>query len=191
MADQFIQVPVDSTGKKVDTSELTVNLQTVERQRIVLADDATAAALAKVQNADPGATDYGLTVRTVAGTAAKPMVVSGVMATGGYTTKHAVAAASTNATSVKASAGQVYGWSVYNAAAYPIYVKLHNTAGVPTAGAGVVQTIGVQAGTGAQAFNTSGIAFSTGIGFTIVKDIADAGTTVVALNDCVLDLFYA
>ena len=37
MADSFTQVPPDSTGDKIDTEQLTVNAQTVERQRIQLA----------------------------------------------------------------------------------------------------------------------------------------------------------
>jgi hypothetical protein len=48
MADGIIQVAVDSTGKKVDTSELTVGANTVERQRIVIADNSNAAAFANV-----------------------------------------------------------------------------------------------------------------------------------------------
>lgn len=63
MSDAFIQVPPDSTGKKVDTSELTVGANTVERQRFNISDPTTAAAIAGITNADPGSTDYGLTVR--------------------------------------------------------------------------------------------------------------------------------
>jgi len=48
MPDQIIQVPADSTGKKVDTSELTVGANTVQRQRVVLADATGATALAPV-----------------------------------------------------------------------------------------------------------------------------------------------
>lgn len=58
-----VQVAPDSTGKKIDNSELTVGANTVERQRIVLADDATAAALAAVLAADPTGANYGLVVR--------------------------------------------------------------------------------------------------------------------------------
>ena len=49
MADQFVQVPADSTGKKIDTSELTVGANTVERQRIVVGDPTSATALAAVK----------------------------------------------------------------------------------------------------------------------------------------------
>lgn len=65
MTDGIVQVAPDSTGKKVDTSELTVGANTVERQRVVLADDSTAAGVARIANAIPGSTDYGLTVRQV------------------------------------------------------------------------------------------------------------------------------
>ena len=50
MADQYVQVTPDSTGKKIDTSEIVVGSNTVERQRIVLADNATAASFASVTN---------------------------------------------------------------------------------------------------------------------------------------------
>ena len=65
MADGLVQVPPDSTGKKIDTSEITVGANTVERQRMVVADPATATALAVVQSANPGNSDFGLTVRSV------------------------------------------------------------------------------------------------------------------------------
>lgn len=39
MTDQYVQVPVDSTGKKIDTSEMTNAAgNVVERQRVVLGD---------------------------------------------------------------------------------------------------------------------------------------------------------
>lgn len=62
MADGIVAVPNTGTAK-VDTSELTVGANTVERQRIVLADSATAAALAAVLNSQPAGTEYALVVR--------------------------------------------------------------------------------------------------------------------------------
>jgi hypothetical protein len=62
MADQVVLVPGTGTVK-VDTSELTVGANTVERQRIVLADSSTAAALAAVANSQPAGSEYGLIVR--------------------------------------------------------------------------------------------------------------------------------
>jgi hypothetical protein len=65
VADQFVQVANDGTGKKVDTSELTVGTNTVERQRTVIADDSNSAGLAKVTNQAPNVTDTGLVVRNI------------------------------------------------------------------------------------------------------------------------------
>lgn len=48
MTDQYVGLQPDSSGKKVDTSELTVGANTVERQRIVVADPNAAASLANV-----------------------------------------------------------------------------------------------------------------------------------------------
>lgn len=104
---------------------------------------------------------------------------------------HWVAANGANPKSVKASPGNLYGWRIFNNADYPIYVKLHNTAGVPNPGAGVVFTIAVQAGTLDADSISFGMAFSIGIGMTIVQGIADSDNTGVLANDCVVDLLYA
>lgn len=109
---------------------------------------------------------------------------------GGCSTYHIVSTGSTNVANVKASAGQVYGIDVFNNAAYPVYVKFHNTAGTPTAGASVVRTVGVQAGASVSLAFPTGLAFGTGIGVSIVQDITDAGTTAVLLSDCVVDVAY-
>ena len=115
----------------------------------------------------------------------------GPTTSGGCSIYHVVAAASTNTANVKSSAGQLYGWSIFNNAAYNVYVKLHNTAGTPTAGASIVYTIGIPAGGGSNIdLGTGALAFGTGIGISIVKDLADAGTTAVAASDCVVNLHY-
>lgn len=109
---------------------------------------------------------------------------------GGCSTFHLVSAATDNATNVKAAAGQVYAIDVFNKAAYPVYVKFHNDAGTPTAGADVVRTVGVAAASQHTVTCPVGIAFAAGIAITIVKDIADNGTTAVASADCVVDIDY-
>lgn len=109
---------------------------------------------------------------------------------GASSRKHVVAAASTNPTAIKATPGLVTGVDVFNNAAYPIYVKLHNNAGAPVAGVGVVRTIGVQAGVGRYVSIPLGSYFDTGIALTIVKGLADADATAVALSDCVVDVDY-
>lgn len=147
----------------------------VDLQHFIIADDTTYAARAKVQNGEPASTDYALTTRR---------------ASVGSTIYHAVSAGSTNAANIKASAGRVTGWAIFNVADYPLYVKFHNTAGAPTAGTGVVYTIGVQAGSYSAFDDDDGIAFATGIGISIVKGIADADATAVLASDCVVNVHY-
>lgn len=110
--------------------------------------------------------------------------------TGGLTTYHLVSAATTNATNVKASAGQLYGWYIYNSNASARKLAFHNTAGTPTAGASILFTIIVPGTSAANVFSETGIAFGTGIGISTVTDLTDAGTTAVALNDLNINLFY-
>jgi hypothetical protein len=64
MADSFIQVRPDSTGKKVDTEELTVGANVVQRQRVEIAGS-DAAELAVVKNAPQIETAYGIGVRNI------------------------------------------------------------------------------------------------------------------------------
>lgn len=111
-------------------------------------------------------------------------------ATGGDTTYHLVSAASTNATNIKASAGKVTGWYIYNSNASARKVAFHNTAGTPTAGSSVFYTIVIP---GLAATNVSfpnGIDFSTGIAITTVTELTDAGSTAVGLNDLIINIYY-
>ncbi len=75
MAGTFIQVPPDSTGKKVAGQDFARGAETVIRQEFALGDATGDTAIAKVTNAAPTSSDYGLVVRpipdgtqTVAGT---------------------------------------------------------------------------------------------------------------------------
>lgn len=103
---------------------------------------------------------------------------------------HLVSAATTNATNIKASAGQVYGWFIYNSNTLARKVTFHNTAGSPTAGAGVIFTLIIPGSSAANVELTMGLAFATGIAITTTTDLTDAGTTAVALNDLNINIFY-
>lgn len=112
---------------------------------------------------------------------------------GGLSKFHLVGAATTNATNVKASAGQVYAITAFNITAVPIFLKFHNTAGTPTAGTGVTDTYLIPAntsGTGVVVNIDKGIAFATGIGVTLVTGIADADATAIAASSVVLNIYY-
>jgi hypothetical protein len=101
---------------------------------------------------------------------------------GGESISHLIAAATTNATVVKGSAGQVYGWNCTNEDTVWHYVKLHNQATTPTAGTGVVYTIGIPPGGGTNETILNGIPFATGIGMTVVKGVADADATAATAS---------
>jgi hypothetical protein len=110
---------------------------------------------------------------------------------GGLTMSHAIAAASTNATSLKASAGQLYGASIYNNAGYPVYLKFYNKASAPTVGTDtIVYEVAVQAGTEREVHTEEGLAFSTGIAYAVTKGITDADTTALLLSDAGFDFIY-
>lgn len=178
-----VQGIASMTALKVDGSAVTqpVSLASVPSHNVTNAGTfATQAAQSGTWTVQPGNT-----ANTTAWLVSNTPVTSG-----GCSNYHVVAAASTNTANIKTSAGQVYGWAIFNAAAYNVYVKLHNTSGTPTAGSGVIKTIGVPAGGGNNIDLSKGIAFGTGIGISIVKDIADAGTTAVAASDCVVDIHY-
>lgn len=65
MADGFIQVPADSVGKQVDTAEIQVLGNTVERQRVVIGDNAGSALFATVVGSNPIGVENGLVVRNI------------------------------------------------------------------------------------------------------------------------------
>lgn len=106
--------------------------------------------------------------------------------------KHVVAAAGTNAASVKNSSGRVVGWCFANTTAAWKYVRLYNLAVAPTVGSSTVaQTIGVPPNGVNVALSGVGIGFATGIALAVTGGAADADTTATAANDVVGDLFFA
>lgn len=110
---------------------------------------------------------------------------------GGLTISRLLSAATTNATSAKGSAGQVFGWYLYNANAAVRFFKLYNKATAPTVGTDVpVLTIPIPPGSGANVEYSHGIAFATGIAYAITTGVADADTGAVAANEIVVNLLY-
>jgi hypothetical protein len=113
---------------------------------------------------------------------------------GGLLIHKRISAGSGDAANVKASAGQLYGWVFSNINAAPAYLKIYNSAGTPTAGAGtIVMTICIPGNTAGVAGHnefTNGIEFTTGIAFTIVTGVADNNSTGVSANEVVVNLLY-
>jgi hypothetical protein len=103
---------------------------------------------------------------------------------------HLVSAASTNPSVVKASAGTVNGWYIYNSNGSARKVAFHNIATTPTAGTGVIIALVIPPLSAANVSLPDGITFTTGIAITTVTGLADSDATGVAANDLVINIFY-
>lgn len=114
--------------------------------------------------------------------------------TGGLSLSKTVSAATTNATSVKGSAGQVYAVQVFNTNASPRYLKLYDKATAPTVGTDTpVKTLlipGNANGAGMVLNWDKGLVFSNGIGFGTTTGMADSDTGAVGSEEIAVNLDY-
>lgn len=112
--------------------------------------------------------------------------------TNGGTNHKKIAAASTNATSVKASSGRIHWLSLANLTASAKFLKLYDKASAPTVGTDTpIMTIPVQANQTIELAPPPGIYFATGIAYALTGAVADSDTTALSANDVVLNLVYA
>lgn len=104
---------------------------------------------------------------------------------GGLSIGRLISAATTNATSLKASAGQVYSIYVNNLNAAARYIKFYNKASAPTVGTDTpVATFAIPAGGALNiTSDTMGLAFATGIAYALTTGIADADTGAVSASE--------
>ena len=113
---------------------------------------------------------------------------------GGLTMHKTTSAASTNATSLKASAGQVYSIQCFSVNAAVRYLKLYNKASAPTVGTDTpVKTLAIPGNTAGAGFVIAwpqGLAFATGIAFALTTEATDAGTTGVAASEITVNIDY-
>ncbi len=138
-----------------------------------------------------------VTVGTLPATPAGTNTIGGVRlvqdaAQGASTTHHLIAAAGTNATSVKTSAGNINTIVLSNASAGPRYFKLCNLATAPTPGTTTpVMTVLVPAGqTVTVDCGPFGIRCSTGIAYHLTTGIAVADTGALTAADMSVAIFY-
>lgn len=157
----------------------------------------TVTTLTGITNALPAGTNLMGKVgidQTTAGTT-NGVVQNATSATGGIstTTRLLSAAATTNATSAKASAGRLYSIQGYNAATTVRYLKLYNKASAPTVGTDTpVKTLALPPGVGFAFDWPVGYSFVTGIAFALTTGSADADTGALTAADVVgLNLDYA
>lgn len=113
----------------------------------------------------------------------------------GCTIYRLISAATTNAQSVKASAGQVYTIHASCTNATARFLKLYNKASAPTVGTDTpVMTIvlpGATTGTNTVIIASDvGATFSTGIALAITAVVTDADATAILANEVIVHLFY-
>lgn len=134
----------------------------------------------------PGAPATGQVLTIQGAPSMTPLAATTVLTStaSGMTSSRVNAAASTNATSLKASVGNIGEIDIYNPAAYAVFLKFYNKASAPTVGTDTpVWTIPVAAGGGYSKSFPRGKSFSTGIAYAITKLQADTDTTVVVAGD--------
>jgi hypothetical protein len=93
---------------------------------------------------------------------------------------------------VKGTAGQLFGWYLYNAAASVRYLKFYNaTAANVTVGTTTpVLTIPVAAGAAANVEFSNGIAFGTAISAAVTTGLADNDTGAPGANEFIINILY-
>ena len=92
---------------------------------------------------------------------------------------------------IKPSAGQIYGWFLFNHASSVRYVKLYNKSTTPFVGLDKpYMTIPLPAGGGANVNFTSGIAFSNGIGICATTGVSDGSNSSPAANEVIANIIY-
>jgi len=109
---------------------------------------------------------------------------------GGWTPSYTVSAGSTNATSTKASAGQLGYVIATNVNAAVRYLKFYNKASAPTVGSDtpvlVIPIPGNTAGAGCAINFGPGVEFTTGIAWAMTTEATTAGSTGVSASEHVI-----
>jgi hypothetical protein len=124
------------------------------------------------------------TVTLGAGTALAANMQLGGRTTSTCTNARIKSAATTNATSAKASAGSVYQISLYNAAASQVSFKLYNKASAPTVGTDVpIATFPIAANSFRDITIPLGLPCAAGIAYAITANRGDTDTTAVVADD--------
>ncbi|CAB5220350.1 hypothetical protein UFOVP233_54 [uncultured Caudovirales phage] len=179
------------TGTVAVTQATAANLQATVSQATAANLNATVVGTVAVTQAT-AANLNATVVGTVAVTQATAANLNATVLQATPTTGFYNSAATTNATSVKTSAGTVYGVTVSNINAAARFLKLYNLAVAPTVGTSVpVLTIPIPAASVVNVpLGTIGARFTTGIAFAITAAAADADTTVVAANEIKVGINY-
>jgi hypothetical protein len=132
---------------------------------------------------------------TLTGTALSVSIKANSAGTGGQTPYKLISTTSTNAQSVKNSAGNLYGIIAIGLTSTVRYLKLYNKASSPTVGTDVpVLTIPIPAntqGAGVVIQFATGVNFAAGLAIAITGGVGDTDATAIAANDVVINLTYS
>lgn len=158
MSDSFVQVPVDSTGKKIDSEQLVVGANAVERQRAEIAG-AGATEIAVVKGAAPTNAAMGLGVRQIPGT--------DNMATTGHT-------AGTGAADALVANANRKGVLIQNISDTRVFIRFGPVDPVATAGSEV--GIAVEANGGA-------VSFTTNVDTRVIRSITTAASKRLLITE--------
>ncbi len=117
------------------------------------------------------------------------------MAYQGSTPSVTISAASTNATSVKATAGNIFSIQAFSIDATPVYLKLYDDSAAPTVGTDTpIKVLLIPGdsvkGNGFTYQPSRGLSFSNGIAFAITGGIANNDTTAIAASEVVINIDY-
>ena len=178
------------TGISAGTTQGTIEFLTMPVAPLVIGAQVAQSGTWSVQASQSGTwtVQPGNTANTT------PWLTSNIPATsGGLTGTHLVSAATTNATSVKTSAGQVFNIQGFNVnTSSPRYLKIYNKASAPTVGTDTPIAVYLIPPnySGVVCEISNGLACSTGIAFAITGGIADTDATAIAASEVVINLQY-
>ena len=97
----------------------------------------------------------------------------------------------TTGTNLKASAGQIMGWSFYNNASSIRYVKIFDKATTAVVGTDTpIMTIPVPPNSAVRDNFTSGVTFNNGLSWAATRNPADSDTAAPTANDIIANLMY-
>lgn len=114
---------------------------------------------------------------------------------GGTSSFELVSANTNNASTIKTSAGLIYGYEIYNTNASVRYVKLYNKATNPAPASDnalLIRVIGVPPAGRASFHSINGLGgFTNGIALAAVTGISNTDNTSVGANDLVINIDWA